>query len=387
MPREFVKRPVPGPKAFRASDHASLLSQAALLLLLGVKLRGDDTALRARSAAMRSEKLMAAIPEEDLAFLSPPPLQRYAGERIAGERVRERLAKRYGSRFLAKPLGKEQMPKFLERLPGLVARLYQEPTPLTAAALLEACLRHPDELLRVAAATSYFELSAEPRRLLKVIRGGMYSRDELVRDVAATALARIAPQHRALSELTKRSATATGSESSHTSLLIHGTWARHSAWWQPNGEFHSYLKTQVRPDLYKAHDRFEWSGGWSDAARALGAVDLHTWIDSHGLNGLDLFTHSHGGSVAMLASQAGLNIGELVLLSCPVYIPKYLPDFTRVTKVVSIRVHLDLVILADGGGQRFQHPNIQENVLPVWFDHSATHDPDIWQQYSVPSML
>ncbi len=89
----------------------------------------------------------------------------------------------------------------------------------------------------------------------------------------------------------------------------------------------------------------------------------------------------------MLASQAGLNIGELVLLSCPVHIPKYLPNFTRVTKVVSIRVHLDLVILADGGGQRFQDPNIQENVLPVWFDHFATHDPDIWQQYDVPSML
>jgi hypothetical protein len=26
-----------------------------------------------------------------------------------------------------------------------------------------------------------------------------------------------------------------------------------------------------------------------------------------------------------------------------------------------------LVILADGGGQRFNHPQIQENVLPVWF--------------------
>lgn len=88
----------------------------------------------------------------------------------------------------------------------------------------------------------------------------------------------------------------------------------------------------------------------------------------------------------MLASQAGLDIGELVLLSCPVH-PQYAPDFSHVGKAVSIRVHLDLVILADGGGQRFQDPGIEENVLPVWFDHSATHDPAVWRQYRVPARL
>jgi hypothetical protein len=336
---------------------------------------------------MRSEELIPAIPAEDLALLFPPPLIRHAGERIASEGVKARLAERYGNRFLTEPLGREQMPMFLEPLQDLAEHLYQEPTPLTAAALLEACLRHPDELPRVAAAASYFDLSSDPRRLLEVIVGGTHNDDELIRDVAATALARIAPEHPRLRELTEGDTRAAGHEPSHTSLLIHGTWARYSTWWQPGGTFHSYLLSQVRPDLYSAADRFEWSGGYSDAARALGATDLVAWINNHGLSGLDLFTHSHGGSVAMLASQAGLHIGELVLLSCPVHIPKYLPDFTRMTKVVSIRVHLDLVILADGGGQRFQNPNIQENVLPVWFDHFATHDPGIWQQYAVPSML
>jgi hypothetical protein len=50
-------------------------------------------------------------------------------------------------------------------------------------------------------------------------------------------------------------------------------------------------------------------------------------------------------------------------------------------------VHLDLVILADGGGQRFHDSRIQENVLPVWFDHAATHDPAVWRQYNVPAVL
>jgi hypothetical protein len=70
-----------------------------------------------------------------------------------------------------------------------------------------------------------------------------------------------------------------------------------------------------------------------------------------------------------------------------VHVPKYLPDFGRTTKVVSIRVHLDLVILADLGGQRFRHPHIHENVLPIWFDHGASHNPEVWREHNVPAML
>jgi hypothetical protein len=89
----------------------------------------------------------------------------------------------------------------------------------------------------------------------------------------------------------------------------------------------------------------------------------------------------------MLASHNGLDIGSLVLLSCPVHVHKYMPDFAHVVKVVSIRVKLDLVILADGGGQRYNDPNIQEHVLPIWFDHFASHSPAVWKKYKVPLML
>ncbi len=139
--------------------------------------------------------------------------------------------------------------------------------------------------------------------------------------------------------------------------------------------------------MYGAQGRFEWSGGYSDVARALGGNDLNTWVQQRKLAGLDLFTHSHDGSVAMLGNQAGTSIGRMVLLSCPVHWPKYAPDFNLVGKVVSVRVHLDLVILADRGGQRFYDSRIQENVLPLWFDHCATHDPAAWETYGVPAML
>jgi pimeloyl-ACP methyl ester carboxylesterase len=279
------------------------------------------------------------------------------------------------------------LPAGPDTLARLAERLYEQPSLSAAADLLATCLGHADELVRVAAAASYFELSVETRRLLRVLARGTRSNEELVRGVAATALARIAPEHRRLRELTSGTAPAQVSEPAHTSLLVHGTFARNNVWWQPGGDFHEYLRSHVRPDLYGAPDRFAWSGGYSDAARLLGASDLRTWLDYRGLSRPDFFTHSHGGGLAMLASQAGLDIGSLVMLSCPVHPHKYQPDFGRVGKVVSIRVRLDLVILADRGGQRFQHPQVEEHVLPIWFDHFATHYPQVWQAHNVPTML
>jgi hypothetical protein len=89
----------------------------------------------------------------------------------------------------------------------------------------------------------------------------------------------------------------------------------------------------------------------------------------------------------MLATNRGLQVEKLVLLSCPVHPAKYMPDFSRAPDVVSIRVRADLVILIDGGEQRFRDPRIRENVLSIWFDHSATHEPDVWRDHDVPSKL
>jgi hypothetical protein len=331
-------------------------------------------------------KVAEPLPRSDLAEF-PVPTLRATGERIGVKRVTSDLAERFGTSLSKAAIGKGEAKSLRRSLPRLAERLYEEPTTEAAAHLLEASLRHHDELVRVSAASSYFEISTQPNRLIKILVDGTRSKDRLTRNVAATALARVAPEHPRLRQLTKSSPTKTKKKKSHTSLLVHGTFARDSSWWQPGGDFHSYALANVRPDLYSASDRFEWSGGYSDAARALGATQLRDWVDAHGLSGLDVFGHSHGANISMLATQNGLTAGTLVLMSCPVHVPKYIADFTRVARVVSIHVHFDLVILSDRGGQRFNHPNIEEHVLPVWFNHSATHDPDVWRKHHVKTLL
>ena len=381
---EYVDQPIPGPEAFRQTGTAAVESQAALLLLLGRQLRGDDQALAVRADAADMSGVIEALPADDLAQFPVPSLGP-SRERASVALVETRLAERYGARIVRHATIPQE--KRADVLGDLAQTLFESPQPITATQLMEASLRSPDELTRVAAAAAYFELSTRPKRLLSVLLRGTRSEDTLVQSVAATALARVAPEHARLRQMTRAKTVTSGGEASHSALLVHGTFARNDEWWQPGGGFNSYLKNNVRPDLYAAADRFEWSGGYSDAARDLGARDLRTWVEDRNLQGLDLFGHSHGANVIMQAAKFGLSAGELVLLSCPVHVPKYLPDFARTTKVVSIRVHLDLVILADFGGQRFRHPQIHENILPIWFDHGASHNPQVWRDNNVPAML
>jgi hypothetical protein len=224
--------------------------------------------------------------------------------------------------------------------------------------------------------------------LLTILAQGTRSKHALTRNVAATALARIDPTNPALAPLTKaRKRPLRRRRKAHTGMLIHGTWARSQDWWQPGGDFHGYILANFWPDLYSRSDRYEWSGGWSDAARSLAAQQLARWIDTRNEVGIKLMAHSHGANVAMLATQLTDKIGEIVMLSCPVHENKYLPDFNHTSKVLSLRVKLDLVILADGGGQKFSDPRIDENVLPLWFDHSATHDPQVWDDNALVQTL
>lgn len=371
-------------------DH--VLSQAATLLLIGSHLRGETVATppaatpSARTARAAKPAAPEVLPAGDLRRLGfprlaagaqrfrPETLQRIAGVRFTAERA---AVPSRGDQRAATTAVRQAANAF-----------YRNTSHETAAVLLEVSLRHPNELVRVSAAASYVPVTTDPARALFILERGARSRDTHTRDVAATALGRFDPRNPALTPLLDARRRHSGLGRSRTALLVHGTWARTEPWWQPpNGDFWSYYHGQVDPTLYGAADRFEWSGGYSDAARALAGNDLHAWVDAHALDGLDLIGHSHGASVIMLANHAGTHIGRMILLSCPVHWPKYTPNFMRVARVISIRVHLDLVILVDGGGQRFNHPQIEEHVLPIWFDHSATHDPANWQQYNVPAFL
>ncbi|HSB99245.1 MAG TPA: hypothetical protein VLE45_04970, partial [Burkholderiaceae bacterium] len=262
-----------------------------------------------------------------------------------------------------------------------------KPLASNAADLFALCLDHPKALLRVAAAIASLPLTTLPTQNLRLLLEGLKSPDELERSLAATGLARTYPEHPALRRLSRGKTAARVRRPRQTLLLVHGTWASDAAWYKPGGDFFNHVAT-LRGDLYGAADFFKWSGGWSDGARVAGATALKQWAESRGESGLDLMGHSHGANVILKATELGLTVGQAVLLSCPVHVDKYFPDLARVqVPVVSVRVHMDLVILADGGGQRFKHPNIKEIVLPIWFDHGASHEPAVWQAHNVAQKI
>jgi len=363
MPYRMVTKPIPFPRAFGAASDAATLSQAAILLIMGLEIRRDRAMLTHHRSAMRT--------------LRVPPIN------TRGRRVRMDDAE---SRLGVYPLGAERQVLPVRRYRRLAEDCRKQPNPLAVATLMEACLRHPHDLVRAAAAISYFALTSEPRRLIRILEDCTRSDDELTREVAATGLAKLAPEHPRLLELARPPSPQTQGSSTHTSVLVHGTWAADEQWWKPAGDFHAYLLNNCRPDLYANADAFSWSGAYSESGRALAATELQAWLSAHGIQDPYLLTHSHGGSVVMLATQNGLNTGPLVLMSCPVH-SIYVPDFSRTGPIVSIRVKLDLVILVDGGGQKFTDPRITERILPIWFDHFASHSPSVWQRYNLCSKI
>lgn len=386
MAFELVERPIPGAAAFRDKTDAGLLSQAGVLLCVGARMRRTE----------------ATLPEECSALDVPPVAANLeAGETFVDPAVvRTTMNRQLGERNFSVDVSTPVRPEVSAEIFEAIA---QSPTDqIWAAGLLESSLRHPTEVVRVAAAAAYHPFTTEKERILRILVQGTYSDEALVRTLAATALAQARPDHGRLDELTSRARAAGTGGPSHTTLLVHGTFARQQVWWQPGGDFHAYLTTLL-PSLtrtpswsapYAAADRFEWTGGYSDAARSDAAQQLAMWVAEHQAEELDIIAHSYGGEVAMLATTLGLNMGELILLSCPAIPGKYFPDFTRVRgPIVSFRVRLDLILLADsyisGADPQFKDPRIQEHILPLWFDHGATHDPRVWRntKYNIPQSI
>jgi hypothetical protein len=383
MAYKKIEQPIKSPEAFRDLEDNHVLSQASVLLLLGAQMEAAEPVSSA--AGVRSMRTVSKrVPKEYLTRLNVPSLKAHTGKRISPQQVRTALQRH--SALFARPL--TETPQ--DAIFALARNLHRRRDLISLSSLLEACLNHAHEVVRVAAALAYFHVSSEPARLLTIIEKGAASSESTVRDLALAALLRLSPGHPRLGELTQPLSRGQTGASPHTTLLIHGTLARNEPWWRPGGDYYNYLLNDgVRPDLYAGQDPFEWTGGYSDADRAMAADDLKNWLGApaHNIQKPYLVTHSHGGSVAMLASQNGVDLGPLVLLSCPVHFPKYMPDFTRVGKIVSIHVKFDWVIFLDGGGQRFNHPKIKEIVLPIWFDHSATHDPTVWRANALPGKI
>jgi hypothetical protein len=365
--------PPKGLAAFDRIAEDTTPSQAAVLLALGNQMRGGELPLRARAAALKRKGFVGEEPKSDFPV---PKLRAVEGAVSFGDSL-ARLQKLHAYKP-RKRAARYVTQSYENAYRDCAERVFKKPVATNAADLFALCLDHPKALVRIAAAIASLPLTTRPQQNLRALVSGLKSDDELERSLAATGLARTYPDHPALRRLSRGKTARRVKRRRNTSLLIHGTWASDNPWYQPGGDFFKHIRSR-RADLYGAADFFKWSGGWSDGARQTGAVELRQWVESRNEQGLDLIGHSHGANLMLKATDLGLVIGKAVLLSCPVHVDKYFPNFAHLqAPIFSVRVHMDLVILADGGGQRFSHPEIKEIVLPIWFDHSATHEPQVW---------
>jgi hypothetical protein len=361
--------PVPVQAAFGRRDRDARMSQAAVMLSIGAAARGRPERVDAAEAIGLPSDLTP------LGRAEPVPVEEAAAWLPVG------LDEHLGNRQLRLPAATSA---------DLAVSMIADPDPVTAAALVEANLHSESPLVRTSAAVAAIDTTGPRDDVLAHLVEGATSSDALTRDIGRIGVARVAPAHPVLGNLIGSPAALTGAVApTQTAVLTHGTWGAPSPWWQPRGDFYTYLDGRVPP--LKVHDpSFRWSGQYSDGARQLAANQLITWLTDQGLPQPDFFAHSHGGTVANLATRAGVLFERLVLLSWPVH-DQWFPNFGNVDRIIDIRVNLDLVIMADLGGQTFTPPppdgaKVTSHVNG-WFDHSSTHDPGYWDAHKLADAL
>lgn len=363
--------PVAGPEAFESIGRDAELSQAAIVLSAGAAV-GERPDRIDRPEALGLPLGLRQIGREH---------QFSVGEAAAGLDLD--LRTHLDDRTLRLPSSASA---------ELTRRLIDRPTAPIAAALIEANLHSESLLVRTSAAVAALDTTGPRNDVLDRLVEGARSRDALTREIGRIGVARVAPQHAVLRRLVIQSgpqlvpvALAAGA----AALLTHGTFAANTQWWRPGGSMYDYLDTLV-PALNLHDPSFRWSGQYSDGARRLAAQQLVDWTAGSSLQTPDVFAHSHGGTVAHLATRRGMKIDRLVLMSWPVH-DEWFPDFTKVRKVIDIRVHMDLVVLADRGGQTYRPPAaFRAKVVSHvngWFKHSDSNTPGYWDRYGLPAVL
>ncbi len=161
-------------------------------------------------------------------------------------------------------------------------------------------------------------------------------------------------------------------------IIVHGTWASDGTWWRPQGDFFEYVRTELdRRDLYDRQDLFMWSGKNRDSSRRKASASLEKWLKSHPSAEVNVFGHSHGANVAMLATQRDVKFHRLVMLSPPVR-KDYFAKWSNVREAFNIQARKDPVVAIARGGKVFDLPQVKELTLRAK-GHSSTHDPAVWR--------
>jgi hypothetical protein len=373
MPEYREATPIAGPEAFRSTGRDAELSQAAIVLSAGAAVGGQ---------ADRNDQPEALDLPTDLRRIGRPDKFRVA-QASAGLDLD--LRTHLTDRALRLPASISA---------DLTRQLIDRPTDTTAAALVEANLHSDSLLVRTAAAVAALDTTGPRDDVLDRLVEAARSRDGLTREIGRIGVARVAPQHPVLRRLVVQpgphaAAAAAPAAARGGAVLTHGTFAATTTWWKPGGTLYTYLDA-LTPALHLHNPSFGWSGQYSDGARQLAAQQLVDWLAGLGVHTPDMFAHSHGGTVANLATRRGQQFDRMVLMSWPVH-GEWFPDFTKLRIVVDIRVNLDLVILADRGGQTYVPPAAFRSKVVShingWFNHSDTNTPAYWEKYGLPAAI
>lgn len=162
-------------------------------------------------------------------------------------------------------------------------------------------------------------------------------------------------------------------------IIIHGTFASDGKWWRSGGDFFEYVKSDLnRSDLYGQSDQFKWSGKNRDRKRRQASTALKSWLNAHRAKKVNIFAHSHGANVAMLATHKDVFIDRLIMLSPPVR-NDYFAKWANVGVAHNIQASFDPVVAVARGGQWFNIKQVNEKQLKA-SGHSASHDPDVWRK-------
>ncbi|MBT8100727.1 MAG: hypothetical protein KJO82_13310 [Gammaproteobacteria bacterium] len=181
-------------------------------------------------------------------------------------------------------------------------------------------------------------------------------------------------------------------------VILHGTWATKTDWWQPHvGDFWNYIKPHW-PHLYDGSSPFWWSGADKHKSRMNAANDLIRWAKLQGADELDIIAHSHGGNVCLAAAELGLKINRLVLLGTPIR-TQYMLNLANIRSIRNIFSISDWVQIPGakphtrGEGRTLSDSafvrnfRATENAKGKGPGHSELHEPDTWRASGLDPLL
>ena len=255
-----------------------------------------------------------------------------------------------------------------------------------------------DPVARCCAAYGYWQATGS-KSAVSVLKNGTTSDDEDERIVAAHGLAKIdirMVKNLQGTEADDKPSTPAQPIRPSMTVIIHGTFAKDSRWYQPGGGFHTYIKQNVYPDVYSGNDFYFWSGRYSLSDNGLKRIwtrasdKLVSWINAHPTNKLRLIAHSHGNNVVNIATQQ-VQACSLIQLSPPVR-SWNLPNMANVSsnRIFNIHSTIDLVVMIDGGAQNYRNTAVasDERIRKIArFGHSDSHEGRKWTRKNVPQLV